>query len=62
VVTGAVSGTTPLRVLSRIDPAKYLPASEVPAYNGHNIVWDFAAPRAMVLEFLRSDGQALTAP
>lgn len=58
----AVSGTEPLRVISRIDPAKYLSAEQAATYNGHNVMYDLEAARAQVLQFLVSDGRELTAP
>jgi hypothetical protein len=45
-----------------IEPAKYLPAAQVPAYNGHNVVWDFVPVREQAMRFLESDGQTLLAP
>jgi hypothetical protein len=53
------SGTAPLRVLSRSDPAWFLNAVDVPAYNGHNVMWDFAPVRNQALRFLESDGRVL---
>lgn len=59
---GASTGTAPLRAFVRADPAKYLPAAEVPAYNGHNVMWDFAPVRDQALTFLETDGRVLLAP
>ena len=58
----ARSGTTPLQAFVKVDPARYLPAAQVSAYNGHNVMWDFAEPRAQVLRFLETDGRELLAP
>jgi hypothetical protein len=58
----ATSGTAPLHTFMQVDPAKYLPAAEVAAYNGHNVMWDFAPVREQALEFLESDGRVLLVP
>jgi hypothetical protein len=58
----ASAGTTPLRAYMEVDPAAFLPASEVAAYNGHNVMWDFAPIREQALRFLESDGRVLTMP
>jgi hypothetical protein len=59
---GASRGTAPLRAFVRADPAKYPPAADVPAYNGHDVVWDFAPVRDQALLLLESDGRVLLAP
>lgn len=56
------TGTTPVHAFVRCDPARYLPAPEVPGYNGHNVMWDFAPVRDQALQFLESDGRILLAP
>ncbi len=58
---GAV-GTGPLRLLTRVDPAKYLSAAALATYNPHGVMWDFAPARAQVTHFLATDGRELTAP
>lgn len=42
-----------------VEPSRFLPANEVPTYNGHNVMWDFVPVREQVLKFLESDGQTL---
>jgi hypothetical protein len=59
---GSASGSEPLHAFTRADPARYLPASQVAGYNGHNVMWDFAPVREQALEFLGSDGRVLLAP
>lgn len=59
---GPRSGTTPLSAFVRVNPASYLPAAQASAYNGHNVMWDFAEPREQVLRFLESDGRELLGP
>jgi len=56
-VVDRVSGSAPLRVLSRADPAWYLGGDQLAGYNGHDIMWDFEPVRAQVLRFLESDGR-----
>jgi hypothetical protein len=58
----SASGAAPVRAFVRVDAARYLPANEAPAYNGHNVMWDFAPIRDQALEFLESDGRVLLSP
>ena len=58
----ALNGTEPLRLITRIDPAKYLPAERAATFNGHDVMYDLEAARTQVLQFLVSDGRELTAP
>jgi hypothetical protein len=56
------TGTGPLRLLTRVDPSKYLPAAQVATYNAHGVMYDFPAARQQVVHFLATDGRELTAP
>jgi hypothetical protein len=58
----SASGTGPIHAFVRVDAARYLPATEAAAYNGHNVIWDFAPIREQALEFLETDGRVLLAP
>jgi hypothetical protein len=53
------SGTDALRVLVRVDPARYLKPERAATYNGHNVFWDFAPPREQAIKFLGSQGTQL---
>jgi hypothetical protein len=55
-------GTTPLRVLTRVDPAKYLTPAKLATYNAHGVVYDFPEARLQVTHFLATDGRELTPP
>jgi hypothetical protein len=56
------TGTAPLRLLTRVDPAKYLSPSALATYNPHGVMWDFGPARTQVTHFLATDGRELTAP
>lgn len=58
----STSGTAAVRAFMQVDPARYLPPGDVAAYNGHNVMWDFAPIRDQALQFLESDGRTLTVP
>ncbi len=60
--TASVSGSAPLRIISRVDPAKYLQPGDAATYNGHNVMWDIPSAREQVLGFLESDGRTVSAP
>ena len=53
------SGTAPVHAFVRVDAGRYLPAAEAAAYNGHNVIWDFAPIREQALKFLETDGRVL---
>jgi hypothetical protein len=61
-VTAAESGTTPLRVIARVDPAKYLSPGDAATFNGHDVMWNLQSARDQVLGFLESDGRTVSAP
>jgi hypothetical protein len=50
------------RVLSVVDPAKYLTPAQVKNYNAHFVMYDFAEVRKEAMDFLRTDGKSLDAP
>lgn len=55
-------GPSGTQAFTLVEPSKYLPAAEVPSYNGHNVIWDFEPVREQALKFLESDGQTLLLP
>lgn len=62
VIATAVEGTTPVRGFYEIDPARFLSASKLVGYNGHEVFGDIAEVRAQALDFLQSGGTKFTTP
>ncbi|MBS1148417.1 MAG: Extracellular lipase, Pla/cef family [Myxococcaceae bacterium] len=62
VPTAAITGTAPLQVLSREDPAQYLPPDQAKIFNGHNVFGNFAPVRSQAMKFLETKGREYQVP
>ncbi len=60
--TAAITGTAPLHVFSRADPAKYLSPEQAKTFNGHEVFGSFAPVRSQAMTFLSSKGRAYQVP
>jgi hypothetical protein len=59
--TASINGSARLRVFYAVDPGSFLPASQLPGFNAHNVI---AIPfvRQQAADFLESKGTKLSLP
>lgn len=57
-----VTGTAPIRAIYRVDPKKFLSASQANGYNGHGVYYDIKPVRDQMLKFLETRGRELLIP